>query len=173
MYSAATDSRITGFEFHPEFEKIRGEDVLKCLNVDFLEKGRLISTEFFDGINEEQLERLQQQLLDLTIINLNLEENWTKAKELSMRTKVLGVVNMFRIDTLKENEDGTMDINVGFIRSGYRAADSIFKNVSVPELEEIEWMLSNNTAFNLRCDRQCNAVTYIDLIAVIDQKLSK
>lgn len=153
--------------------KFGGEDVLKSLTVDFFEKGRLIFTEFFSGINEEQLERLQRQLLDLVIINLNLEENWTKAKERSMRTKVIGVVNMFRIDILKENEDGTLDIRVGFIRSGYHVTDSIFKYVSTKDIEEIEWTLSDNTAFNLRCDRQCNAVTYIDLIAVIDQKLSK
>lgn len=172
MYSTVIESRVTGFEFHPEFEKIRNEDVLKSLKVDFLEKGRLIATESFDEINKEQLERLQTQLLDLTIINLNLEESWTKAKERSMRTKVLGVVNMFRIDTLKENEDGTKDIIVGFISSGYRAAGSILENVSKLDLEYIEWMLSDNTAFNLRCDRQCNAVTYFDLIAVIHQRLN-
>lgn len=148
---------MTGFEFHLEFEKIRGEEVLKRLTVDFLEKGRLISTEVFESINEKQFERLQTQLLDSIIINLNLEENWTKAKELSMRNKVLGVVNMFRIDILQENEDGTVDIRIGFIRSGYRAADSIFKNVSIPNLKDIEWMLLDNTSFNLRCDSQCNA----------------
>ena len=170
MYSTV-DARITGFEFHPEFEKVRKEEVLKRLKVDFFEKGRLIATESFNEIDKEQLERLQKQLLDLIIMNLNLEENWTKAKERSMRTKVLGAVNMFRIDTLKENEDGTKDIIIVFISSGYRVARSVFKNVSETSLEYIEWMLSDNTAYNLSAERLCNAVTFLDLIAVIHQKI--
>ena len=172
MYGTITDNRITGFEFHPEFEKIRGKEVLKSLKVDYLENGRFIATETFDNIDEKQLERLQKQLLDLTIINLNLEKNWTKAKECSMRIKNLGIVNMFRIDILRKNEDETMDIRIRFLRSGYRVADSIFKNVPKNKIGSIIFMLSDNTAFNLGCDKQCNAVTYIDLIAIIDQKIN-
>lgn len=173
MYGAMTDNRITGFELHPEFENVKGKEVLKKLQVDFLEKGRLVFTENFYSINEEQLKRLQQQLLNLVIMNLEVEENWTRAKALSKRARVLGVVNMFRIDILKQNENGTMDIKITFIRSGYYAAESTFKNVSKSDLDYIEPMISDNMAYNLRCDSQCNAVTYIDLIAIIDQKLKK
>lgn len=173
MYSATVDSRITGFEFHPQFEKIREKDVLKSLKVDLLEKGRQIATESYDEINKEQLERLQNQLLNLIIMNLNLEENWTKAKERSMRTKILGIENMFRIDTLQENANGTIDISIGFIRSGYHVVESNFPKVSKSDLEYIERMLSDNMSYNLSCDRQCNAVTYLDLISIIDQKLKK
>lgn len=170
MYGTV-DSRITGFEFLPQFEKNRGKDELGGLKVDLLEKGRQIATESYDEISKEQLERLQSQLLDLIIMNLNLEENWTKAKERSMRARVLGVVNMFRIDVLQENGNGTSDVRVGFIRSGYHAADSIFKNVSKSDLEYIESMLIDNMSYNMCCDRQCNAVTYIDMIALIHQRL--
>lgn len=172
MYSTV-DNRITGFEFHPEFEKIRRVEVLKSLKVDFLEKGQLITTETFKNINEEELERMQKQLLDSIIINLNLEENWMEAKERSMRTKVIGVVNMFRIETLRENGDKTKDIRIGFISSGYRVANTILKNVSENSLEYIEELLADNMSFNLRADRLCNAVTYLDLLAVINQKLNK
>ena len=167
------DSRITGFEFHPEYAKIRRKKTVKKLKVDFLEKGHVIATEIFDNINEEEIERLQKQLLDSIIIKLNLEENWMEAKKCSMRTRVIRVVNMFRIETLKENRDGTKDIRIGFISSGYRVANSILNNVTVNSLEYIENMLSDNTAFNLRADRLCNAVTYLDLLAVINQKLNK
>lgn len=172
MYSIV-DSRITGFEFHPEFEKIRRVEVLKSLKVDFLEKGKLITTETLKNINEEELERMQKQLLDSIIINLNLEENWMEAKKRSMRTKVIGVVNMFRIETLRENGDKTKDIRIGFISSGYRVANTILKNVSENTLEYIEELLADNMSFNLRADRLCNAVTYLDLLAVINQKLNK
>ena len=47
MYGAMTDNRITGFELHPEFENVKGKEVLKKLQVDFLEKGRLVFTENF------------------------------------------------------------------------------------------------------------------------------
>ena len=50
-----------------------------------------------------------------------------EAKERSMRTKVIGVVNMFRIETLRENGDKTKDIRIGFISSGYRVANTILK----------------------------------------------
>ena len=65
-----------------------------------------------------------------------------------------------------------MDIRIRFLRSGYRVADSIFKNVPKNKIGSIIFMLSDNTAFNLGCDKQCNAVTYIDLIAIIDQKIN-
>lgn len=172
MYSTL-DSKITGFEFHPEFEKVRRKETIKSLKVDFLEKGRLITTESFNEINEDQIERLQKQLLDSIIINLNLEENWMEAKKRSMRTKVIGVVNMFRIETLRENGDKTKDIRIGFISSGYRVANTILKNVSENSLEYIEELLADNMSFNLRADRLCNAVTYLDLLAVINQKLNK
>ena len=39
------------------------------------------------------------------------------------------------------------------------------------ELEEIREILSDNMLYNLTCTRQCQAVTYLDLLAVIEQKL--
>ena len=80
---------------------------------------------------------------------------------------------MFRIETLRENGDKTKDIRIGFISSGYRVANTILKNVSENTLEYIEELLADNMSFNLRADRLCNAVTYLDLLAVINQKLNK
>ena len=59
MISTMIENRITGFEFHPVFEKIKGEEVLKSLKVEFLEKGWVISETTIDTISEEELDRLQ------------------------------------------------------------------------------------------------------------------
>lgn len=170
MYSIVED-RITGFEFFPKYEKVREEEILSNLKVELLEDGEVISTETLEGITKEQFERLQSQLLDAVAVNLNVGENWVDSKKISKRNKVLGVVNMFKIDILEEYEDGSKDISIVFLKSGYYVSASKFNNVTDHNLKEIRSLLANNTAYNFKCEAQNNAVTYIDLIAVIDQKI--
>lgn len=163
---------ITGFQFVPENdEEIREQEVLSSLKVELLEDGEVISEETLEGIRKYQLERLQSQLLDSVAINLNIGESWTESKEISRKNKVLGVVNMFKIDILEKHDDGSKKISVVFLTSGYYTASSKFDNVTDEQLREIRNMLANNMAYNFKCERQCNAVTYIDLIAVIEQKI--
>lgn len=170
MYSIV-EERITGFEFFPKYENVREEENLSSLKVELLEDGEVISTETLEDITKEQFERLQSQLLDAVAVNLNVGKNWTDSKKISKRNKVHGVVNMFKIDILEEHEDGSKNISIVFLKSGYYASASKFNNVTDEKLKEIRSMLADNMAYNFKCETQSNAVTYIDLIAVIDQKI--
>ncbi len=161
------DTLIDGFELHPYFLKIRDKQILKRLKIDFLRKGEVLATESYDNITIKELERLQKQLLDSIIMNLNIEDSWTKAKQMSVTTRTLGVVNMYKIELLGENEDKTRNIKICFIKSGYRTAESVFHGVSKEKYESIISILSNNSAFNLTCTKQCNAVHYLDLLAIM------
>ena len=164
---------ITGFKFNPILKKVRGKEQLVGLKVEYLEDGELIAREIFQHIDEVQLERLKLQLLELCIINLGLEKNWTESKKISKRNRVLGVANMFKIETLKEQKDGKKDIRVQFFTNGSFLAESDFKEVTESKLDKIRQLLSDNTAYNLTVQRQCNAVTWLDLIAVINGIVEK
>lgn len=169
--NSIVEDRITGFALFPECENVREEKILSSLKVELLEDGEVIFTETLEGITKEQFERLQSQLLDAVAVNLNLGENWTDSKEISKRNKVLGVVNMFKIEILKEHEDGSKNISIVFLKNGYYASETKFNNVTDKKLEEIRSMLADNMAYNFKCETQSNAVTYLDLIAVMDQKI--
>lgn len=164
---------ITGFKFDPILEKVRGKKILKGLKVEYLEDGKLIAREIFQSIDEVQMERLRQQLLELSIINLCIKKNWTESKELSKKNRVLGVVNMFKIDILKEHENGKKDIRVEFLKSGSYFSGSDFTEISDSNIEKIRSILSDNTAYNLTIDKQCKAVTWLDLVAVINGFVEK
>lgn len=159
---------ITGFKFEPTFKEVRKQKQLWDLKVEYLEEGKLVAREMFQNIDEVQIKRLRLQLLELSIRNLGLKDDWTKSKELSRRNEVLGVVNMFEIKILKEHEDGTKDIRVEFLKSGSYFAGTDFKAISDSNLKKIRESLSSNTAYNLTIDKQCNAVTWLDLVAVIN-----
>ena len=163
----AVEKYVTGFMFKPIFKEERNKNVQTGLEVEYLEKGKLLAKERFLSIDEVRIKRLRLQLLELSIRNLGLKDDWTKSKELSRRNEVLGVVNMFKIDILEEHEDGTKDIRVEFLKSGSYFSGSDFKSVSDTNLEKIREFLSSNTAYNLTIDKQCNAVTWLDLVAVI------
>ena len=165
-------NRITGFKFLLKNQNREEDDDFISLKVELLEEGELISTERLDEISKEEFARLQSQLLDAVAVNLDVGDNWTLSKECSKRSRVLGVVNMFKIDILEENEDGTKKILVEFIKNGYYAAESVFNNVTDKKIREIRKMIAENMAYNFKCQKQCNAVTYLDLIVVIEQKIS-
>lgn len=168
MYSSI-DSKVTGFEFHPHYRKERGKEVLKSLELDLLSNGNIITSESYDNITENQIGRMQTQLLKLVLSNLNVDEHSINSQEVTLRSQILGVVNMYRLDIIRE-EASTVDINIRFISSGYRKADTILKSIPKSELTGIRKFLTDNTAFNFKCKQQCNAVTYIDLVAIIDKK---
>ncbi len=168
MFSTMIENRITGFEFYPEFEKDDGVELLKALKIEFLEKGRVISETTIENVKKEEAERLQEQLLYNVIMNLNITKDRNEAEKLAKKAKTLGIVNMFKIQSCGEN-----GIVIDFIKSGSFAVSSQITNVSESELKVIEDILSDNTETNLKCTRQCEAVTFLDLLAVIDQRTNK
>ena len=168
------EDRMTGFAFHPKFEKIKGKKVLKSLEVEFLESGSEIDKKTIENINEKELDKLQEQLLYSVIMNLGIELSRNEAKRLSKIAKKLKVTNMFKICIISEHEDGTMDIKIEFIKSGYFCNEFAYiENISKSDLKQIEDILSDNTENNLKCTRQCEATTYRDSLMVIYQKINK
>ena len=166
MFGTPMDSEITGFEFHiRDFETCRDK---KTVKVDYLNNGKELYTETLRDITDEEIANLQEQLLDLVIVNLTIKDDWTNAKETSKRNKVLGVFNMFRIEKKKKNEDQTMDVKIVFIRSGYRLAGHVINRVSEERLKKITEIIADNVSYNLTCCNQCNATTYLDLLAVLE-----
>lgn len=168
------NGRITGFEF--KFEEViqnkNNEEVKRKMSIDYFENGNKLLTEIIGCcITDELLEKIQERLLEAVMINQNVYDTWTEAKKFTNRNRILGVANMFRVDVLNQNSDEMLDINVIFIKSGYRISESTFTNVPKEKLEEIREILSDNMLYNLTCTRQCQAVTYLDLLAVIEQKL--
>lgn len=162
------EKSTTGFKFNPIFKKVHGKRLQEDLIVDYLNDGQLILQEVYQDINEAQIERLRLQLLELSIINIGIKKNWTESKKMSKTSKVLGTVNMFKIEILSEHEDGSKDIRVEFLKNGSYFSESNFKFISESDLEKIRSFLSDNTAYNLTVDKQCNAVTWLDLLAVIN-----
>lgn len=167
------EDRITGFAFHPEFEEIKGVKVLKSLKIEFLETGREIDTRTIEKINEKELDRLQEQLLYSVIMNLGIASNRIEAEKLSKIAKTLGVTNMFKICIIRENEDGTKCIRIDFIKSGYHPEGYYIKSASESDLKQIEEILSDNTENNLKCTRQCEAITVRDSLEVIYQRINQ
>ena len=148
------------------------EEVKRKMSIDYFENGNKLLTEIIGCcITDELLEKIQERLLEAVMINQNVYDTWTEAKKFTNRNRILGVANMFRVDVLNQNSDEMLDINVIFIKSGYRISESTFTNVPKEKLEEIREILSDNMLYNLTCTRQCQAVTYLDLLAVIEQKL--
>lgn len=168
------EDRMTGFAFHPKFEKIKGKKVLKSLEVEFLESGREIDKKTIENINEKELDKLQEQLLYSVIMNLGIELSRNEAKKFSKIAKKLKVANMFKICIISEYEDGTMDIKIDFIKSGYFCDEFAYiENVSKSDFKQIQQILSDNTGNNLKCTSQCEAATYRDSLTVIYQKINK
>lgn len=158
---------VTGYQFF--FEKEEDENILeeerkiKNLRVDYLVDGEFVYYENFGVVDAETVEKIQQKLNEAIMINLNVFDSWTEAQKNLKRNKILGVANMFRIDVLDNKEE----INVTFIRSGYKIATSTIKNVSEERMKEIKRIFSENMEYNLTCTQQCQAVTWLDLLAII------
>lgn len=158
---------VTGYQFF--FEKEDDENILeeerkiKNLRVDYLVDGEFVYYENFGVVDAETVEKIQQKLNEAIMINLNVFDSWTEAQKNLKRNKLLGVANMFRIDVLDNKEE----INVTFIRSGYKIATSTIKNASEERMKEIKRIFSENMEYNLTCTQQCQAVTWLDLLAII------
>lgn len=158
---------VTGYQFF--FEREEDENILekerkiKNLRVDYLVDGEFVYYENFGVVDAETVEKIQQKLNEAIMINLNVFDSWTEAQKNLKRNKLLGVANMFRIDVLDNKEE----INVTFIRSGYKIATSTIKNVSEERMKEIKRIFSENMEYNLTCTQQCQAVTWLDLLAII------
>ena len=126
------NGRITGFEF--KFEEViqnkNNEEVKRKMSIDYFENGNKLLTEIIGCcITDELLEKIQERLLEAVMINQNVYDTWTEAKKFTNRNRILGVANMFRVDVLNQNSDEMLDINVIFIKSGYRISESTFTNV--------------------------------------------
>ena len=127
---------VTGYQFF--FEKEEDENILeeerkiKNLRVDYLVDGEFVYYENLGVVDAETVEKIQQKLNEAIMINLNVFDSWTEAQKNLKRNKLLGVANMFRIDVLDNKEE----INVTFIRSGYKIATSTIKNVSEERMKE-------------------------------------
>jgi len=162
---------FTGFYFRPEFETIGGKDVEKGILIEWLRDGRVIKSRYYEPLSQRNLEDMQMHLLGITIFHQGLKEDLLEAILAARRTKAVDVVNMFKIEKIRENQDGTRDIRVIFIKSGYASMQSTFVSVSKYKLRKIRKFLKDNTRHNLVCETQCNSVTVLDLIAVIDNML--
>lgn len=174
MY-AEIDKYIDGFELFPLYEENDDEKVLKALRVSYLEKGRELVKELIEGVDEVQVERIQNYLLERVIVNLNLVDHVMETEKLSRKRKTIGVANMFRIDVTnqEENKDGPFDITVVFIKNGFWFTETNFKAVPKEVVEEIREFLSDSMKYNLTCDTQCRALSILDIIAVMDAKISR
>ncbi len=166
------DNYIDGFELFPLYEENDDEKVLKALRVSYLEKGRELVEELIEGVDESQVERIQNYLLERVIVNLSLVDNVMETEKVSRKRKTIGVANMFRIN-MTEREDGAVDITVVFIKNGFWFTETNFKAVPKEVVEEVREFLSESMQYNLTCDTQCRALSVLDIIAVIDAKTSR
>ena len=169
MY-ADVNERITGFEFNfDNSEQIERRDEFP-LQIDYFENGKKIFSEYLGTVTNVELRRIQERLLESVMVNQDIYDSWEEAKKFTNRNRILGVANMFRMDVINGNSDKTCDIKIAFIKSGYRITTSTITNISKEKLEEIKELLVDNMKFNLTCTQQCNAVTYLDILAVIERK---
>ena len=152
--------RITGFQIVKNSESVK---------IDYLEKGKCITTSEFCKVDEESLKAVQRNLISSIIMNLGLAKKLVESRKISMRNTALEITNMFRINIIKNNINGTKDIEVVFIKNGYRETSSIFKEVTAKQIDEMRNVLVDNTEWNLTCTRQCEAIHYLDMLAVLEQ----
>lgn len=169
MFNDQIDSNITGFLLLPEYESMRnGTKKLRKLNFELLKDGDILLTGSYNEINEEQLKRFQTQLLKMCMFNLDIAENFEQIERQAELKRNLDIVNMFKINVL---EGDNMVVEITFIKSGYFATKASFWNVSKAKIKEIREILKNNLPYNMTCSKQCEAVSYLDLLAIIDQKV--
>lgn len=172
MYNTM-ENGFTGFYIRPKIKIIDGKGVQKGVRIELLKDGEVVKAGKYADIQEKDLEALQKHLLAVSIFNLKVKKDLVDAMISSRKSKEINVVNMFKIETIKNNDDGTKDIRVIFLRNGYFFMQSTFVSVSEEKIEKIRDILADNTKHNLGCDTQCRAVTTLDLIAVIDNMLKK
>lgn len=165
------ENGFTGFYIRPKCQIINGVEVPKCVEIELLKDGEVVKIGKYSNMNQKCLEALQKHLLAISIFNLKVKKDLIDAILISKKSKELDIVNMFKIETIKVNDNGSKDIRIIFLRNGYFAMQSTFISISEKNLEEIRNILVDNTKHNLVCDAQCKAVTTLDLIAVIDNML--
>lgn len=165
MYTDA-NNRITGYQFF--FEKEKNENIpeeeckLKSLRVDYLADGEFIISEDIGAVDKRTVEKIQQKLNEDIMVNLNVFDNWTENKKNSNRSKTLGLFNMYKIEVLDKN-----NVGITFIKSGYKAGETVISGVTEEKMEKIKNILSETTKHNLTCTRQCDSVTWLEVLAII------
>lgn len=151
--------RITGFQI------VKRSDGVK---IDYLEKGRCITTTELAQVDAESLSLMQRRLMRNIIMNLGLAKKVAEAQKVSMRNTSLGITNMFRINVINSTQKGK-DIEVVFLKNGYLETSTLFKEVTDEQIEKMRVALVDNTEWNLTCARQCEAISYLDMIVTLDQ----
>ena len=79
--------------------------------------------------------------------------------------KELEVVNMFKLDFTRKRND-LYDVCVEFIKNGNFYVQTTFCSINHEQIEEIQKKLSDNTTYNLSVESLCEAVTWLDMIAM-------
>lgn len=152
--------RITGFQIVK-----RNDDSVR---IDYLEKGRCITTEELAMVDNKSLESIQKNLMSNIIMNLGLAKSWTESKKITMRNTALWVTNMFRINIINSTKMAK-DIEVIFIKNGYLETSAIFNEVTDKQIDRIREILVDNTEWNLTCRHQCEAISYLDMLVILEQ----
>ena len=92
--------------FEEVIQNKNNEEVKRKMSIDYFENGNKLLTEIIGCcITDELLEKIQERLLEAVMINQNVYDTWTEAKEFTNRNRILGVANMFRVDILNRNSD--------------------------------------------------------------------
>lgn len=90
--------------FEEVIQNKNNEEVKRKMSIDYFENGNKLLTEIIGCcITDELLEKIQERLLEAVMINQNVYDTWTEAKEFTNRKRILGVANMFRVDILNKN----------------------------------------------------------------------
>ena len=160
------NNMITGYQFF--FEKEEKENIpeeewkIKNLRVDYLADGEFVISEDFGAVDKQTVEKIQQKLNEGIMVNLNVFDNWTENKKISNRNKTLGIFNMYKMEVLEKN-----NVRITFIKSGYKTGETVITGVTEEKKERIKELLSETSKHNLTCTRQCDAVTWLDVLAII------
>ena len=148
------EKTITGFKFIPIYKEIHGEKRLDLLKVKYLKDGVFIGRDEFE-ITEKDAEKLRINLMKIIRENLGCKQV----------EKELEVVNMFKLDFTRKRND-LYDVCVEFIKNGNFYVQTTFCSINHEQIEEIQKKLSDNTTYNLSAESLCEAVTWLDMIAM-------
>lgn len=170
---SAIENGFTGFYIRPQIQIVNGKGIQRGVEIELLKDGEVVKRGKYEDIDEKSLEGLQKHLLAVSIYNLRVKKDLIDAIITARKNKEINVVNMFKIEVIKDNDNGTKDIRIVFLRNGYFFMQSTFVSVPEQRIKEIRNLLIDNIRHNMGCDVQCRSVTTLDLIAVIDNMLRR